>query len=214
VTAPRPFLLVGLTGGIATGKSTVDAVLHALGAVIIDADVLAREVVEPGEPAFAEIAAEFGATVLGPDGRLDRKALGAIVFADPERRRKLEAMTHPRIRERFQGRLDALTAEDFRGLVFFDAPVMIESGNYRNMDRMVVVITDEATQIARLMARDGIDRDEALRKIKSQMPLAEKAKLADYVIDNSGDRAATEARTREVHAALSRDLAARRRDGR
>jgi len=207
VTPARPFLLVGLTGGIATGKSTVDAVLRELGAVIIDADVLAREVVEPGEPALAEIAAAFGPGVLGPDGRLDRKALGAIVFADPERRLKLEAMTHPRIRERFQRRIDALAAEHFRGLVFFDAPVMIESGNYRNMDRLVVVITDEPTQIGRLMARDGIDRGEALRKIKSQMPLAEKAKLADYVIDNSGDRAATEARIREVYQALLADLA-------
>jgi dephospho-CoA kinase len=209
VTPPRRFLLVGLTGGIATGKSTVDTVLRELGAVIIDADVLAREVVEPGEPALAEITAEFGPGVLDPDGRLDRKALGAIVFADPARRRKLEAMTHPRIRERFQRQLDALTAEGFQGLVFFDAPVMIESGNYRNMERLVVVVTDEPTQIARLMARDGIDRDEALRKIRSQMPLAEKAKLADYVIDNTGDRAVTEARTREVVRALLADLAAR-----
>src|SRR5262249_3513980 len=191
VTTRRPFLLVGLTGGIATGKSTVDAVLRELGAVIIDADVLAREVVEPGEPALAEIAAEFGGAGLGPDGRLDRKALGAIVFADPGRRRTLEAMTHPRIRERFQRRIDELTAQNFRGLVFFDAPVMIESGNYRTMDRMVVVVADEATQIARLTARDGIDREEAVRKIRSQMPLAEKAKLADYVIDNSGDLATT-----------------------
>jgi dephospho-CoA kinase len=211
VTPPRPFLLVGLTGGIATGKSTVDAVLRELGAVIVDADVLAREVVEPGEPALAEIAAEFGPRVLGPDGRLDRKALGAIVFSDPERRRKLEGMTHPRIRERFQRRIDELTAQNFRGLVFFDAPVMIESGNYRNMDRLVVVIADEATQIARLMARDGIDREEALRKIRSQMPLAEKAKLADYVIDNSGDPAATAAAARRVHQALLAELAARAR---
>jgi dephospho-CoA kinase len=207
VTPLRPFLLVGLTGGIATGKSTVDAILRELGARIIDADVLAREVVEPGEPALAEIAAAFGPGVLGPDGRLDRKALGAIVFADPDRRLKLEAMMHPRIRERFQQQIDALTAKEFRGLVFFDAPVMIESGNYRNMDRLVVVITDEPTQITRLMARDGVDRDEALRKIGSQMPLAEKAKLADYVIDNSGARPATEARTREVYQALLADLA-------
>ncbi len=197
---------VGLTGGVASGKSTVSALLAELGAVVIDADVLAREVVEPGEPALAEIAAAFGPGVLGPDGRLDRKALGAIVFTDPDRRRKLEAMTHPRIRERFQRQINALAAENFRGLVFFDAPVMIESGTYRNMDRLVVVITDEPTQIARLMARDGIDREEALRKIRSQMPLAEKAKLADYVIDNSGDRAATEARTREVYQALLADL--------
>jgi dephospho-CoA kinase len=211
VTPTRTFLLVGLTGGIATGKSLVDAVLRELGAVIIDADVLAREVVEPGEPALAEIVAEFGPGVVGPDGRLDRKALGAIVFADPERRRRLETLTHPRIRERFAARLEALGADGFGGLVFFDAAVMIESGNYRNMDRLVVVVTDEATQLARLMARDGIGRDEALRKIRSQMPLAEKAKLADYVIDNSADRAVTEARAREVYAALLADLAAQPR---
>ena len=203
MTAPRPFLLVGLTGGIATGKSTVDAVLRELGAVIIDADVLARDVVEPGEPALAEIAAEFGPTVLGPDGRLDRKALGAIVFADPDRRRTLEAMTHPRMRERLLRRIDELTAEHFRGLVFYDAAVLIESGSHLMMDRLVVVITDEPTQIARLMARDGTDRDEALRKIRSQIPLAEKAKLADYVIDNSGARHATASEVRRVHTALT-----------
>ena len=211
MTPTRPFLLVGLTGGIATGKSTVSEMFRRLGGVIIDADLLAREVVEPGEPALAEIVAEFGPGVVGPDGRLDRKALGAIVFADPERRRRLETFTHPRIRERFAARLEALGAEGFRGLVFFDAAVLIESGNYRNMDRLVVVVTDEATQIERLMARDGIGRDEALRKIRSQMPLAEKAKLADHVIDNSGDRAATEARAREVYAALLADFAAQPR---
>ena len=210
MTATRPFLLVGLTGGIATGKSLVDAVLRELGAVIIDADILAREVVEPGEPALAEIGAEFGPGVVGSDGRLDRKALGAIVFADPERRRRLEAITHPRIRERFVQRLAALTTQRFRGLAIFDAPVMIESGNYRNMDKVVVVVADEATQIARLMARDGIGREEALRKIRSQMPLAEKAKFADYVIDNSRDRGVTEAQVLGVYDALLADLAARR----
>jgi dephospho-CoA kinase len=171
--------------------------------------VLAREVVEPGEPALADIAREFGPSVLNADGTLDRKALGAVVFADPERRQRLEAMTHPRIRERFLRRLAELAEQRFRGVVFFDAAVMIESGNYRNMDRLVVVFTDEATQTARLMARDGVDRDEALRKIRSQMPVAEKAKLADHVIDNSGDRAATGARTREVYAALMAEASAR-----
>ena len=211
MTPPRRFLLVGLTGGIATGKSTVANLLRDLGAEIIDADVLARDVVEPGEPALDEIVAEFGRGVLEPSGRLDRKALGAIVFADPERRRKLEAMTHPRIRERFQGQLEALAARGFSGLVFFDAAVMIESGNYRNMDKLVVVIVDEPTQIARLMARDRIARDEALRKIRSQMPLAEKAKLADYVIDNSGDPAATAVRVREVYRALLAEAPVRER---
>jgi dephospho-CoA kinase len=198
-----------LTGGIATGKSTVSAMLARRGAVIIDADVLAREVVEPGEPALVEIVGEFGPDVLQADGTLDRKRLGAIVFGDAERRRRLEAITHPAIRERFARRLAELMSSGFDGVVVFDAPVMIESGNYRNMDRLVVVITDEATQVARLMARDGIDRDEALRKIRSQMPLAEKAELADYVIDNSGPRSVTEARTREVYRALLAELAAR-----
>jgi dephospho-CoA kinase len=206
----RPFLLVGLTGGIATGKSTVADLFRCLGAVVIDADQLARDVVAPGEPALAQIAREFGPDVLQADGRLDRQRLGAIVFGNAERRRRLEAITHPAIRTRFQARLQALADERFDGLVLFDAPVMVETGGHRLMDRLVVVVTDEATQLARLMARDGIERDEALRKIRSQMPVEEKAKLADHVIDNSGDRAATEARTREVHGALLRELAARR----
>src|SRR5215470_167050 len=206
----RPFLLVGLTGGIATGKSAVATMFRLLGAVIIDADVLAREVVEPGEPALGEIVDEFGRGVITADGRLDRKALAAIVFADADRRRRLEAITHPRIRERFERTLQRMAKEDFRGIVLFDAPVMIESGNYKNMDRLVVVVTDEATQIARLIARDGCTREDALARIRSQMPLSEKARLADHVIDNSGDRGATEDQVRRVHATLASELAQRR----
>ena len=205
----RQFLLVGLTGGIATGKSAVSEMFRALGAVIIDADVLAREVVEPGEPALAEIARDFGSNMIAADGRLDRKALGAVVFADSARRRRLEAITHPRIRARFDRRLSDLAGQQFKGLVFFDAAVMIESGNYKNMDRLVVVVTDEPTQIARLMARDGCTREDALARIRSQMPLSEKAKLADHVIDNSGSRAATESEVRRVQVALTAELARR-----
>ena len=209
MSAPRKFLLVGLTGGIATGKSTVSALLRQLGCEIIDADLLAREVVEPGQPAWTTIVAEFGQDVLTGDGTLDRKKLGAIVFADPERRRRLEAITHPAIRERFQARLDELAEHGFTGIVVFDAAVMIESGNYKNMDRLVVVVTDEPTQMARLRGRDGTDDAEGRRKIASQMPLAEKAKLADYVIDNSGDRQATAEQVRRVFAALMSELEAR-----
>jgi dephospho-CoA kinase len=208
VTPPRKFLLVGLTGGIATGKSTVAATLRRLGAEVIDADQLARDVVAPGEPALAEIVHEFG-EVRNPDGTLDRKKLGAIVFDDPARRKRLEAITHPAIRDRFLARLRRLQEQGFEGLVFFDAPVMIESGNYRNMDRLVVVFTDEATQQARLMARDGMEAVEADQRMATQMPVADKARLADYVIDNTGDRATTEARTREVFQALLADLRAR-----
>ena len=209
MSAPRRFLLVGLTGGIATGKSTVSEILRQLGCEIIDADRLARDVVEPEQPAWKQIVAEFGGGIVTAEGALDRKKLGAIVFADPERRKRLEAITHPAIRARFQARLDELAAQGFAGIVVFDAPVMIESGNYKNMDRLVVVVTDDATQAARLQERDGTDEAEGRRKIASQMPLAEKAKLADYVIDNSGDREATAAEVRRVFAALMADLKAR-----
>lgn len=204
----RRFLLVGLTGGLATGKSTVSAIFASLGCVILDADRLAREVVEPGQPALAAIAREFGPEVLQPDGTLDRKRLGTVVFADAERRRRLEAITHPAIRERFLTRLAELEAQGFEGIVIWDAPVMIETGGHQGMDRLVVVVTDIATQRARALGRDG-DPADAERRIASQMPLTDKAALADFVIDNSGDRAATEARTREVHAALLADLRAR-----
>ena len=204
----RRFLLVGLTGGIATGKSTVSEILRTLGAVVLDADVLAREVVEPGQPALAAIVREFGPEVLTPDGRLDRKKMAAIVFAAPERRKTLEGITHPAIRDRFLARLAELEAQGFEGLVFWDAPVMIEAGGHKAMDRLVVVVTDADTQLERAVGRDG-DRADIERRIANQMPLAEKAKLADHVIDNSGDRAATEARTREVYTALMAE--ARRR---
>jgi len=205
VTPPaRRFLLVGLTGGIATGKSTVSEILQRLGCVVIDADQLARDVVAPGEPALAQVVREFG-DVLQPDGTLDRKKVAAVVFADPSRRQRLEQILHPAIRERFTARLEALAREGFDGIVVFDAPVMIESGGYKSMDRLVVVVTDEPTQRARLVARDR-DAADGQRRMASQMPLSEKAKLADYVIDNTGDRAATEARTREVHAALVTEL--------
>jgi dephospho-CoA kinase len=207
----RRFLLVGLTGGLATGKSTVSEILRGLGCVVLDADVLARDVVEPGQPALAAIAQEFGRDVLQSDGTLDRKRLGAIVFADPGRRKRLEAITHPAIRDRFQARLAELEAEGFEGIVVWDAPVMIETGGHKAMDRLVVVVADAATQRARARTRDG-DPADAERKIANQMPLADKARLADHVIDNSGDRATTEARTREVHAALLADL--RQRVGR
>jgi dephospho-CoA kinase len=209
MSAPRKFLLVGLTGGIATGKSTVSTMLRGLGAEIIDADLLARQVVEPGQPAWREIVEEFGRDVLSPDRTLDRKKLGAIVFADPARRRRLEAITHPAIRARVKARVDELAARDFTGLAFYDAAILIEALGHRDMDRIVVVMTGEATQVARLRGRDGTDDAEGRRKIASQMPLAEKAKLADYVIDNSGDREATAEQVRRVVAALMGELAAR-----
>ena len=207
----RGFLLVGLTGGVATGKSTVAAMFGALGCLIIDADRLAREVVEPGQPAHAQIVSAFGRGILRPDGGIDRKALGTVVFADPAERERLESFTHPAIRARVRARLAELRAAGFEGVVILDAPVMVESGDSRDVDRLVVVTADEPAQVARQQARDGLGAEDARRRIRSQMPLDEKARLADYVIDNAGELGATEARVREVHRSLCQELDARRR---
>jgi dephospho-CoA kinase len=205
----RRFLLVGLTGGIATGKSTVSALFAHLGCRVIDADLLAREAVEPGQPAHAAVVREFGPEVVDADGRLDRKRLGAIVFADPERRRRLEAITHPAIRARMMRLLAGLDEEGFEGLVLWDAALLVESGGHTQMDRLVVVYADEATELRRLIARDGLTEAQARSRIASQMPVAEKARRAHHVIDNSGTRAETERQVREVHRALLADLRAR-----
>jgi dephospho-CoA kinase len=196
------FFLVGLTGGIASGKSTVSAQLAALGAEVIDADLLAREVVVPGAAAWTGIVESFGRDVLQPDSTLDRKRLGAIVFADPGARRRLEAITHPAIRERRQARLDALQARAFDGLVVLDIPLLFEVGAAGEVDRVVVVYVTRAVQLARLVARDGVDPAEAERRLASQMPLVDKARQAHYVVDNSGTPAATTDQVRALHAAL------------
>jgi dephospho-CoA kinase len=202
----RRFLLVGLTGGIATGKSTVTGMLASPSVRVVDADALAREVVEPGTPAHARIVAEFGKGVLQSDGRLDRARLGEIVFPDPDRRKRLEAITHPAIRARFEQIMADLERQGFDGILIWDAALLVESGGHNKMDKVVVVTTDPATQLARLMARDGSTEEAARARTASQMPLAVKARVADYVIDNSGSREETEARVREVYRALLEDL--------
>jgi dephospho-CoA kinase len=202
----RRFLLVGLTGGIATGKSTVTAMLASPSVRVVDADALAREVVEPGTPALGQIVAEFGREVLQADGRLDRARLGEIVFPDPVKRKRLEAITHPAIRARFEKIMADLEGAGWDGILIWDAALLVESGGNKKMDRLVVVTTDAATQLRRLMARDGVSEEAARARTASQMPLAVKARYADYVIDNSGAPAQTEARVREVYRALLDDL--------
>jgi dephospho-CoA kinase len=202
----RRFLLVGLTGGIATGKSTVHDMLASPSVRVVDADALAREVVEAGTPAYARIVAEFGKDVLQPDGRLDRARLAEIVFPDEVKRKRLEAITHPAIRARFERIMADLEKAGFDGILVWDAALLVESGGSKNMDRVVVVTTDPATQLRRLMARDGCSEEAARARTASQMPLAVKARYADYVIDNSGTREQTDARVREVYRALLDDL--------
>jgi dephospho-CoA kinase len=207
----RRFLLVGLTGSIATGKSTVSRMFAHLGARVLDADLLAREVVMPGQPAYLKIVEEFGHGVVQDDGTLDRKALGAIVFAEPARRKRLEEITHPAIAARQQRILSVLDEEAFEGIVIWDVALLFETGGVAKMDRVVVVATDPETELARLMARDGMAEADARARMASQMPVAEKAKRAHYVIDNSGDRAHTEGQVKVVYEALLGELAARLR---
>ena len=207
----RRFLLVGLTGSIATGKSTVSRMFAHLGARVIDADLLAREVVMPGQAAYARIVEEFGPQVVQADGSLDRKALGTVVFADAAKRKRLEEITHPAIGAR-QGRLlSVLDEEAFEGVVIWDAALLFEGGGVAQMDRVVVVYADPEIERLRLMERDGLSDADARARIASQMPIAEKAKLAHHVIDNSGTREETERQVRTVYGALLAELKARGR---
>jgi dephospho-CoA kinase len=206
----RPFFLVGLTGGIASGKSVVSRQLVALGCRLVDADVLAREVVAPGESAWRAIVEEFGREVVGPDDQLDRKRLGAIVFADPARRKALEGITHPAILARRRAILDTWAAAGFDGLVVLDIPLLVEVGAATHVDRVVVVYAEREVQLARLMSRDRFEPAEAERRVGSQMPLAEKVRYAHYVVDNSGTPDETAAQVRAVHAALLAEHRARR----
>ena len=177
--------IVGLTGGIASGKSTVAAMLRQLGAPIVDADQLAREVVEPGTPALSEIVARWGEDVLDADGRLDRKRLGDIVFKDPEARRALEAITHPRIAAAGQQAI-AKHAAAGAEVVVYEAALIVENKLHSWMDALIVVSVSPKVQLQRLMARDGISADDAQARIDAQLPLVDKVAVADYVIDNSG----------------------------
>lgn len=180
-------MIVGLTGGIATGKSLVSGELRRLGATVVDADAIAKEVVEPGRPACAEIAEAFGPGVIKQDGSIDRKKLGQIIFSDPAARERLNAITHPRIRERMKEETTRLVKEGVE-LIVLDIALLIETGVRYEVDRIVVVYADPAQQAERLMERDSMGLDEAKKRISCQMDIKEKVDYADYVIDNSGTK--------------------------
>jgi dephospho-CoA kinase len=178
-------ILVGLTGGIATGKSTVAGMFKRCGAVVIDADRLAREAVQPGKPAWREIVKAFGKTILNPDRTVNRPALGTTVFGHPAKLRRLEHMIHPRV-AREQRRLTQQAAKkDPRAVVIYDVPLLFEAGIDARVDTIIVVTADRETQIARLKKRNRLSRAEALRRIKSQMPLADKRRRADYTLSGT-----------------------------
>ncbi len=189
-------VIVGITGGPATGKSLISAEFRSLGAALVDADVIAREVLRPGLPAFAATVRAFGPSIVRADGEIDRKALGAIVFSDYSRLAELTAITRPVIIAVIRERLAALKEAADGVVIALDAPLLFEAGLDRDMDKVIVVYTDEDVQLKRLMRRDGINEAAAKRIMKSQMPLSEKIKRADCLIDNNGPReeSLTEAR--------------------
>jgi dephospho-CoA kinase len=199
-------LRVGLTGGIGSGKSAVARGLAAHGAVVIDADALAREVVEPGTPALAEITAEFGPEVLTAEGALDRPRLGAIVFADDARLARLNAIVHPRVAERTEELMGQAPPDS---VVVYDVPLLVENGLAPMYDVVVVVDAPEEVRIARLAADRGMPEDQARARIRAQASRADRLAVADVVVDNSGSRADLERRVAELWADLAGRAAVR-----
>jgi dephospho-CoA kinase len=178
-------MIIGLTGGIGTGKSTVSAMLKAKGIMVIDSDQIAREVVEPGSKALAQIVAHFGQEVLLPNGRLNRKALGARVFGNEEERKRLMEITHPAIFAETEKRISE-AKKNGEALIVLDSPLLIETGRYKQTDLVVLVYADEETQLQRIMSRDNLTEEEARYRINAQMPIDEKRQYADIIIDNRG----------------------------
>lgn len=178
-------MIMGLTGGIASGKSTVSALLAAKGARLVDADVIAREVMLPGHPVLEAVVRHFGQDLLQEDGTLNRSKLGEIVFHDEAARRKLNELTHPAIRAEIREQMDSLEREHPGGLVVADIPLLYESGLQEMFERILVVYAPRETQLERLMARNALKREQAEARLDSQMDIEIKRGLADYVVDNS-----------------------------
>jgi dephospho-CoA kinase len=198
--------VIGLTGGIASGKSTVARLLRELGAPVVDADELARRVVLPGEPAYLDIVQEFGPSVVATDGTLDRKRLADVVFSDADKRKRLQAITHPRIAQLGQAETAAYAA---RGapIVVYEAALLVENGLHKVLGGTIVVSATPEQQLARAVARDGMTEEAARARIASQLPLGDKLAVATHVIDNSGPpgetRRQVEALWRELNAEAS-----------
>ena len=198
--------VLGVTGGIASGKSTVCAMLEALGAPLIDFDVLARLVVEPGRPALAAIVDYFGKAVLRADGALDRKKLSGIVFHHPDKRRKLEDLTHTAIFEAYRERVDRLANDQPGAIIQAAVPLLMEVNLQSMFNKVLVVYIPPAQQVARLAARDGISEAAAANILKSQLPIDEKAAAADYVIDNGGTLQKTRQQVEVLWKKLQREV--------
>ena len=198
-------MILGLTGGIASGKSTVAAMLRERGVTVIDADLIAREVVEVGKPAYNGIVKYFGTSVLDETGALNRAVLGEMIFSDREKRMVLNEIVHPEVRKEM--RLQATLAQE-RGerLVFMDIPLLYESKLTYMVDRVVVVYVPESVQFIRLMERDKFDEEQAKKRLRAQMNIEEKRKLANYVIDNQGSRSDTQKQVDDLVTSLLAEI--------
>jgi dephospho-CoA kinase len=196
---PQKSLVVGLTGSIGSGKTEAARIFESLGAVIIDADLLSREAVDKGTEALEEIGKKFGRDMIRPDGSLDRKALGALVFKDPLKRRELEDIVHPRVRRLFLDKLKRATNTGAK-LVVYVVPLLFESRfSYDELRYIVVMNAPKEEILKRVMKRDGCSRDEAELKFASQLPPAEKVKRADFTIENTGSLEELEVRVRALY---------------
>ena len=205
-------LKVGLTGGIASGKSTVAKGFARLGAKVLDADEVAREVVLPGRPAWTKLREVFGSDFFQPDQSLNRNKLRRLIFVDPEKRSQLNNIVHPEVMREIQHRSEQMAAMAADAVLVVDVPLLLEVGAADRFDRVVVVYANESVQIDRLMRRDGLSLKEATDALGAQMVLGEKVGKADYVIDNSGTREETQVQVEEVWQELL-ELARSRRNG-
>jgi dephospho-CoA kinase len=195
-------LRVGLTGSIGVGKSFVAGVLAALGCHVLDADETAREAVAPGSAGLTALVAAFGKEILYKDGTLDRQGLGTLVFTDAKKRELLNSLLHPQIIALQDERLDKWEIEDPLGIAVVDAALMIESGGYKRFDKLIVVHCLPEVQLARVMVRNSLSREDGQKRIDSQMPQEEKKRFADFLIDSSDGFEATRKHTEEVYRAL------------
>ena len=191
-------LKVGLTGGIASGKSTVSRIFASLGAKIIDADEVAGEVLLPGQPAWTRLRQAFGQEFFHADGTVKRKKLRKLVFADPEKRKLLDSIVHPEVMKGINRRSESWSSSDQAGVLLVDVPLLLEVGVANRFDKVIVVYVSESVQFKRLMERDGIAEEEAKQTLKVQMPLSKKVEQADYVIDNSGTTEEAQAQVQRV----------------
>jgi dephospho-CoA kinase len=199
---PRP-LLVGLTGGIASGKSIVAEMFQSLGAHIIDADRIGREIMVPGTDAYERVVDAFGKEILKGDRSIDRKKLGNMVFGNPEKITLLNECTHPEIFKEIDRRVEGIRQKNPDALIIVDAALLVEAGAHKRFDKLIVVYADEETQLKRLKERDGFAAEEAQKRISSQMPLKEKVKYADFVIYNDKGLEETRRQVEEVYKTLT-----------